>query len=73
MSTLSVPLSAEQEAFIEMLVKQKKAANKADAVRRAIELMAEEEAISAVLQAEKELGEGKVLRGDLRELAKKFK
>jgi len=69
MSTLSVPLSSEQEAFIEMLVKQKKAANKADAVRQAIELMAEEEAINAVLQAEKE----PTLRGDLRELAKKIK
>jgi len=69
MSTLSVPLSSEQEAFIEMLVKQKKAANKADAVRRAIAFMAEEEAVLEVLKAEQE----PTLQGDLRQLAKKIK
>ena len=73
MSTLSVPLNAEHEAFIESYIKSGKAENKAQVVRRALTRMSEEEAVNAVLEAERELGAGKVLRGDLRELLKKVK
>ena len=73
MSTISVPINAEQEAFIESYIKSGKAENKAQVVRRALTRMSEEEAVNAVLEAERELGAGKVLRGDLRELLKKVK
>jgi len=68
MSTISVPLTPELEEKIESLVKNGVGANKADVMRKALYRLSEEEAIKAVLQAEKE----PTLHGDLRELAKKF-
>ena len=73
MSTLSIPVTAEQEAFIEAYIKAGNADNKAEVVRKALNRFAEDEAVNVVLQAEKELGEGKALYGDLRELMKKIK
>ena len=70
MSTLSVPLTPELEEEIKKLVKAGFAPNKASVVRRAIERLAEEEAVQAVLLAQKEIKDGKGLRGDLRELMK---
>ncbi len=73
MTTISVPVSAAQEEFINSFVKRGLAPNKAVAIRRAIDLLAEEEAIGSVLKAEQELLEGKVFYGDLKKIAKKFK
>ena len=73
MSTLSIPVTAEQEAFIEAYIKAGNADNKAEVVRKALNRFAEDEAVNVVLQAEKELREGKALYGDLRELMKKIK
>ncbi len=70
MSTLSVPLTPKLEEFINAQVKSGRAANKADVVRRALTAMTEEEAVQEVLLAQKEIREGKGLRGDLRELIK---
>jgi len=72
MSTLSVPLTPKLEEFINAQVKSGRAANKADVVRRALTSFSEEEAISDVLEAHREVMEGKILRGDIRELMKKF-
>lgn len=72
MSTISVPLNAELTSWVEQMVKQGYAENKASLVRKALKRLAEEEAIAAVLQAEQELREGKILRGNLRELAKQI-
>lgn len=72
MTTLSIPISSAQEEFIISLVKSKKASNKADAVRQAINLLAEEELLASILQAEREVAEGKILYGDPRKLLKKF-
>ena len=70
MSTLSVPLTPELELKVEELVKSGFASNKAAVVRRAIEKLAEDEAVNAVLIAQREIREGKGLTGDLRELMK---
>ena len=72
MTTLSVPVSAKLEEFIDQMVERGRAANKADVVRKALDLLAEEEAIASVLKAEQEIREGKILRGDLRDLMKKL-
>jgi Arc/MetJ-type ribon-helix-helix transcriptional regulator len=72
MSTLSVPLTPALELEIDKLVKSGFASNKAAVVRRAIERLAEEEAVNAVLMAEREVTQGKLLRGDLRKLMKKL-
>ncbi len=69
MSTLSVPLPADLEEFIRRQVKSGRSPNKAAVVRSALKLLSEEEAVQAVLKAERE----PTLRGDLRELAKKLR
>lgn len=72
MTTLSVPITGEQERFINAFVKSGKAANKAHVVRYALQRLAEEDAIYAVVQAEREIDEGKGVRGDLEKLLKKI-
>lgn len=69
MSTLSVPLPPHLEEFITDQIKKGLASNKAEVVRKALKLLEEEEAINAVLRAERE----PTLRGDLKKLIKKIK
>ena len=69
MSTISVPLPANLEEFINRMVKSGNAANKADVVRKALRRMSDEEAVEAILRAQKEPN----LKGDLDVLARKFK
>jgi Arc/MetJ-type ribon-helix-helix transcriptional regulator len=68
MTTLSIPISSELEAFINSLIKSGRASNKADAVRRALTHFAEEQAVNAVLEAQREPS----LKGDIRDLMKKI-
>lgn len=72
MTTLSIPITSEQEKFINDLVKSGKAGSKAHVVRYALQRLAEEEAVNAVLNAEREIGDGRGLRGDLKKLLKKI-
>ncbi len=69
MSTLSVPLPDDRVRQLEELVKLGIAANKADAVRKAIDRYLEEQAVERVLKAAKEPN----LTGDLDELAAKLR
>ena len=73
MSTISVPLPPNLIEFIDQEEKMGNYNNKATLVRKAIEKLQEDALIEAVLQSEKDVAEGKVFRGDLREIAKKFK
>ncbi len=68
MSTLSVPLSEEMQKGIESLVKRGLASNKAEAVRQAIKMYLEEQAVQDVRKAMNEPD----LEGDLDALAKKL-
>lgn len=72
MTTISVPITKEQGAFISSLVKSGKAANKAHAVRLAIDALAEDELETSFSRALLESRGGKVLYGDPRELLKQF-
>jgi len=72
MSTLSVPITSALELFIDEMIRQKIAPNKAEVVRQALVRFAEDQAVEAVLRAEQELHGGKILRGNLRQLAKKL-
>lgn len=69
MTTLSIPVSGDLEKFIERMVKEGRGANKADVVRRALREYAGNQAVETILQAQRE----PTLRGDLRDLMKKFK
>ena len=68
MSTISVPLSSRLEDQLDALVTNGSGSNRADVMRRALEKFAEDEAINAVLQAQRE----PTIRGDLREILKKI-
>lgn len=72
MTTISVPISKEQVFFIERLIKSGKAANKAHAVRLAIDALAESELEDSFGRAILESRQGKVLYGDPRKLIKQF-
>lgn len=72
MTTISVPITSKLEESINNLIASGYGSNKADVVRRAITKLAEDEAVLAVLQAEQEVKEGKVYKGDLRDLLKKI-
>lgn len=73
MTTISVPISAEQEEFIKNLVKSGKAANKAHAVRYAIQRLSEEEALASIRRGLDDIRAGRVYHGNLEKLLKKFK
>lgn len=68
MTTISVPISGEQEDFIKSYIDSGKASNKAEVFRKALTKFAEDEAVDAVLRAEQE----PTIEGDLRELLKKL-
>jgi len=72
MTTISVPINAKQEKFIVSLVKSGIAANKAHAMRLAIDKYQEEKLINDILESERDIKAGRILHGDLRELVKKF-
>lgn len=72
MVTISVPINEKQEKFIESFVKSGKAANKAHAVRRAIDLLSENEAIRDLMESEEDVRLGRLYKGDLRKLLKKM-
>ena len=63
MTTLSVPVPPKLEELVNSLVKRGYGANKADVVRKALELLAEEEAIKAVREAQQEAHDGQALLG----------
>ncbi|MBL7045782.1 MAG: hypothetical protein ISR99_02020 [Parcubacteria group bacterium] len=66
MSTISVPLNKEGEARLDNLVASGVAPNRAAVMRKALDKLAEDEAIEAVFRAERE----PTIRGDIRKLLK---
>lgn len=72
MATISVPVKAEEEQFIERYIESGRAENKAQVFRRALHLLAEEDALARILKSEEDVRQGRVFKGDLRKLLKKF-
>lgn len=72
MSTISVPIPHNLENFINEMITRGIASNKAEVVRQALVRYAEDQAVEAVLRAEQEVREGKILRGNLDELMKQL-
>lgn len=68
MATISVPLPAELLKRLQAFIREGKAPNKAVAMRIALEKYLEDQAVEAVLQAERE----PTLHGDLDELMKQL-
>lgn len=67
MTTISVPLNPQVEQDLSELV-EITGANRVAVIRKAIEMYREEEAIQDILQSQREISEGKIIRGDLRKL-----
>lgn len=72
MSTLSVPLTPKLENIINSFIEEGYASNKAEVMRKALIFLAEEKAVQDVLDAEQEVRDGKIFRGDLDELVEKI-
>lgn len=68
MSTISVPLSKEHQEKLDHLVGEGIASTRAGVMRKALERLAEDAAVAAVLQAERE----PTLKGDLNDLLSKI-
>lgn len=73
MTTITVPIDRELEDFIKSEIASGRSETKAHVVRYALKQLREERMIEGVLQAQREIKEGKVLRGDLREIIKHMK
>ena len=73
MTTITVPIDRELEDFIKSEIASGRSETKAHVVRYALKQLQEERMIEGVLQAQREIEEGKVLRGDLREIIKHMK
>ncbi|MFH1405250.1 MAG: hypothetical protein ABIH21_04110 [Patescibacteria group bacterium] len=72
MTTLSIPIPQNLEAFIQDMITKGVAPNKAEVVRQALVRYAEDQAVEAVMQSMREYKEGKILRGDIDELAEQM-
>lgn len=69
MTTISVPLTAELLQALESYLRMNRGKNKAAVMREALDKYLEDQAVEAVLRAMKE----PTLKGDLDELAKRFR
>ena len=72
MTTISVPIPASMEESINNLIKSGYGSNKADVIRRSLSKTIEDEAFQAILRSEQDVKEGKVYKGDLKELLSKI-
>lgn len=72
MSTISVPLTKELEAFIDQMLHENRFSNKAELVRRALYEYSEQVAINDVLEAEAQVARGGYISGDLDEILEKM-
>lgn len=72
MTTITVPLNTKQVEDLDALVDDL-GSSRAAVMRKALELMAEEAALTSILKSEQEYREGKVLRGDTRSILMGFK
>ncbi len=68
MATISVPLSKEHQEKLDALIRSGVGSSRAAVMRKALEKLAEDEAVEAVLRAEREAVEGKWLKWNPRSL-----
>jgi Arc/MetJ-type ribon-helix-helix transcriptional regulator len=73
MSTITVPISKELENFIEEEISSGTSETKAGLVRLALLRMQEERALSRLEEAERDIKQGRVYKGNLKTLLNKMK
>ena len=72
MTTLSVPVTGGQIAFIQSFISAGHAENTAQVVRKGLDALAREEAIQSVLRSEQDICEGRLYAGDLDSIVTKL-
>ena len=72
MTTISIPITSELNEFINEQIRLGKASSKAEFIRRAIKRFKEEEFIRDILEAQQDVKNGRVFRGNLDKLAEGF-
>lgn len=72
MATITIPINKDLELFIEAELAQGTSESKAHLVRYALLRLQEERALARIEEAEKDIKAGRVYRGDLRKIVKKF-
>ena len=73
MSTITVPISKELEDFIEEEISSGISETKAGLVRHALSRLQEERALSRLQEAVMDIKQGRVYKGNLKDLIKKMK
>jgi Arc/MetJ-type ribon-helix-helix transcriptional regulator len=73
MTTITVPINAELQQFIEEEIESGKSETKAHVVRYALMRLKEERGLERLMEAEADIKEGRIYQGSLRDLAKKIK
>ena len=72
MATITIPINAELEKFIEEELARGTSDSKAHLVRYALSRLREERALERLREAEGDIAEGRVYKGSLSKLAKSF-
>ncbi|OIP65083.1 MAG: hypothetical protein COV32_00320 [Candidatus Yonathbacteria bacterium CG10_big_fil_rev_8_21_14_0_10_43_136] len=72
MTTITVPITKELESFISEELNAGTSESKAHLVRFALMRLREERALSRIGEAEADIKAGRVYKGDLKKLIKKF-
>lgn len=72
MTTITVPITRELESFIESEIRSGTSESKAHLVRYALGRLQEERALTRLQEAEMDIKAGRVYKGDLKKLLKKF-
>ena len=73
MTTITIPINAELQQFIEEEIESGKSETKAHVVRYALLRLKEERGLERLMEAEADIVEGRVYQGSLKALAKKIK
>jgi len=72
MATITTPIGKELEDFIKREVREGNAATKTQVVRQALELLREERALERIREAEDDIKNRRIYKGDLQKLIKKL-
>ena len=73
MTTITIPIDKDLESFIKSELASGRSETKAHVVRYALKRLSEERALERIQEAEQDIKDGKVYKGDLRKLITKMK
>ncbi len=68
MSNISIPLNPELAEMLNQYIVKNNVTSRADIVRKALYEFLENEAVMSVIRSEQEVKEGKIIRGNLKDI-----